>query len=516
MGHSSGAVEVPRSQRAQQSAQSPLADCVHGNDFQVQQAHIAPCPQSGCGQQVQATDLQAHRNTCSHQLMERPDEGFKCPDEGCDQQEKSLDLLKHRVEEINRRQRIHFDTRSGRIEVLQGYDFKFAGRRWVSQDQHDPPSGELDDCEAASEVLQDLAAVLKIHPEHAELVRQKPQTGVRGSGKMGPEHSKWWHDLAYNRAECIKDELIRLGVPEHQMTVRIEEADKGDFYIQMRVSEVGQQQCTGVSLADKVVDSGPDGDKGLGAAHAQEVRKKVAALSETYDWQTDPEVEDALARTDLPTYRRILECHRSTEPHWDESVHGAFSGDRRVQRLAVGGFVFSNLSNYMVLVQLLHPALVRKGCQPPRVLDVGCGTGFLTAVLARLVTPRGGSVVAIDIFARQVEHAHRTMSACCPELLPYVTFVVANGLDFRDPRGLPFDAIAVACQATEVPQGLVQQLAPGGHLVAPVGGLSPKDSGKFGTYDKYWLVKKGFDGTVAFSGRAGPISVNFVPLLPPS
>lgn len=274
---------------------------------------------------------------------------------------------------------------------------------------------------------------------------------------------------------------------------------------------MGQQQCIGVSIADSAEDSNSSDELGPDTAHAQEVRKKVSALTEKYGWQTDPEVEEALARTDLPTYRRILDRHRSAEPCWDEAVHGAFSGDRRVQSLAVGGFVFENLSVYMVLVQLLHPALTK---QKPRVLDVGCGTGFLTAVLARLVAPRGGSVVAIDLFARQVEHAQRTMTACCPELLPYVTFAVANGLEYRDPRGLPFDAIAVACQATEVPQGLVQQLAPGGHLVVPVGRLSLKDSGKARPHHKYWLVKKGADGVVNFSGRAGPISVNFVPLLP--
>lgn len=286
---------------------------------------------------------------------------------------------------------------------------------------------------------------------------------------------------------------------------------------------MGQQQCIGVSLVDSAdepdgTSDGMEGEGGLCTAHAQEVRKKVMSLSEKYGWRTDPEVEDALARTDLPSYRRILKKHRTAEPCWDEDVHGAFSGDSRVQRLAAGGFVFEDLCVYTVLVQLLHPALRSEGCheRAPRVLDVGCGTGFLTAVLARLVAPRGGTVVAIDMFARQIEHAQRTMSACCPELLPNVTFAVANGLEYRDPGGAPFDAIAVACQAAEVPQALVRQLAPGGYLVAPVGRPAPKDKGKAGPYHKYWLVKKGPDGKVVFSGRAGPIGVNFVPLLPPA
>merc|ERR1712087_652977 len=64
--------------------------------------------------------------------------------------------------------------------------------------------------------------------------------------------------------------------------------------------------------------------------------------------------------------------------------------------------------------------------------------------------------------------------------------------------------------------GLVQQLAPRGRLVIPVGSSNSVDRGESKVYRKYWLVEKGPDGAVQFNGRAGPISVNFVPFLPSS
>merc|ERR1739848_199586 len=92
---------------------------------------------------------------------------------------------------------------------------------------------------------------------------------------------------------------------------------------------------------------------------------------------------------------------------------------------------------------------------------------------------------------------------------------VANGWDYREPGGSQFNAIAVAAQATEMPEGLVRQLAPKGRLVSPLGGQPIVDKSQKKVYRKYWMVEKGTDGHISFSGRSGPINVNFVPFLPP-
>lgn len=268
-----------------------------------------------------------------------------------------------------------------------------------------------------------------------------------------------------------------------------------------------------VAVCQPVEDDSEQEDaeaSGSDSRHAKEVRGRIAQLLEQHDWRTDGEVEAAMVSVDLREYRRIMRENQIAEPLWDESVHGAFRGDKRVRNLQAGGFVTEGLSLYSVLAQLLYPAIA--SVIAPRVLDVGCGSGFLTSVLARLVAPRGGTVLGIDLFERQVEHAQRSMSMCCPELLPRVQFLVGDGPEYRD-SGRQFSAIAVAAQMREVPAGLVRQLAPRGRLVVPIGSTASARGGKK-DYERYWLVEKAADGSIAYSGRAGPISVNFVPLLP--
>ncbi|CAE7881774.1 PCMT1, partial [Symbiodinium microadriaticum] len=75
----------------------------------------------------------------------------------------------------------------------------------------------------------------------------------------------------------------------------------------------------------------------------------------------------------------------------------------------------------------------------------------------------------------------------------------------------------VAAQCDHPPENLVRLLKPNGILVCPVGPVVPIDSKHPGRFQPYWMVKMGpvAGAAPAFSGRAGPISVNFLPLLPP-
>lgn len=240
-----------------------------------------------------------------------------------------------------------------------------------------------------------------------------------------------------------------------------------------------------------------------------------ATRDELAPWAVDNDIVEAMASVDLLQIMATLEQHRQPEPGWTPT-YNRFLNDSRVQHLEAGGYVFENLSVYMTMAQLLAPALRPSGTgEPLRVLDVGCGTGFLTMVLAHLVGPRGGRVTAIDIFERQVEHAQRDTRAVRPDLLPSCEFAVANAWEYA-PAEARYDAIAVAAQCERVPQNLVALLKPGGRLVCPLGPLTPIDSTRSDRFNPFWLHVAGArpGDPPARSERAGPIAVNFLPLLP--
>jgi protein-L-isoaspartate(D-aspartate) O-methyltransferase len=96
-----------------------------------------------------------------------------------------------------------------------------------------------------------------------------------------------------------------------------------------------------------------------------------------------------------------------------------------------------------------------------RVLEVGTGLGFQTAILARLA----GRVVSVERFADLAAQARANLAAAG---VAGVTVVVGDGT-LGVPEHAPYQAIVVAAASPRVPGPLVEQLAPGGRLVHPVG-----------------------------------------------
>ena len=96
-----------------------------------------------------------------------------------------------------------------------------------------------------------------------------------------------------------------------------------------------------------------------------------------------------------------------------------------------------------------------------RVLEVGTGLGFQTAILAQLAREE----VSVERFADLAARARSNLAAAG---LGHVTVVLGDGT-LGVPDHAPYQAIVVAAASPHVPGPLIEQLAPGGRLVHPVG-----------------------------------------------
>lgn len=111
------------------------------------------------------------------------------------------------------------------------------------------------------------------------------------------------------------------------------------------------------------------------------------------------------------------------------------------------------------LVATMVEALELEGDE--RVLEVGTGYGWQTALLARLAR----TVVSIERFPDMVEHARASLRRLGVENVRLRTGDGSRGA----PEDAPFDAVLVSAAFPGVPPPLEAQLAPGGRLVQPIG-----------------------------------------------
>jgi protein-L-isoaspartate(D-aspartate) O-methyltransferase len=112
---------------------------------------------------------------------------------------------------------------------------------------------------------------------------------------------------------------------------------------------------------------------------------------------------------------------------------------------------------YMVAV--MTQSLELKGDE--RVLEIGTGSGYQTAILAEL----GKTIFTVERIQELLFRAQKILQELGYENISFLTGDGTKGW----PEKAPFDGIIVTAGAPEIPQTLTSQLAEGGRLVIPVG-----------------------------------------------
>jgi len=112
-----------------------------------------------------------------------------------------------------------------------------------------------------------------------------------------------------------------------------------------------------------------------------------------------------------------------------------------------------------------------------RVLDVGSGSGWTTALLAHLVTSTG-RVFGMELVPELAVWGRQNVARYA---VPWATIEQADPDRLGLPEHAPYDRILVSAEARELPEALVEQVAAGGRMVIPVAGrLSGVDRGDRG------------------------------------
>jgi protein-L-isoaspartate(D-aspartate) O-methyltransferase len=128
-----------------------------------------------------------------------------------------------------------------------------------------------------------------------------------------------------------------------------------------------------------------------------------------------------------------------------------------------------------------------------RVLEIGAGSGYQTALLAELAS----QVFAVERYPSLAETAQHTLERLGYRNAKIVTGDGSLGL----PEAAPFDAIIVSAAAPRLPPALVEQLAVAGRLIVPVGESEQQ---------VVQLLQKNADGSTSIRTLEG---CRFVPLI---
>jgi protein-L-isoaspartate(D-aspartate) O-methyltransferase len=177
---------------------------------------------------------------------------------------------------------------------------------------------------------------------------------------------------------------------------------------------------------------------------------------------------------------REIPRHLFVPPQYDRDAY-------RDSPLPIGnGQTISQPYIVALMTELLDPG------PEDTILEIGGGSGYQAAILGKLVK----SVITIERIPAVAELARSHLANLG---IDNVRLVVGDGtLGYRS--GAPYNGILITAAAPQIPVALIEQLAKGGRLVAPVGGRDIQE-----------LVRLSRKGSRTLESRHG--GVRFVPLI---
>ena len=213
----------------------------------------------------------------------------------------------------------------------------------------------------------------------------------------------------------------------------------------------------------------------------------MAAILTDYTTEREAMVDRQLRRRGIGE-AEILDAFRAVPREAfisDEYAHLAY-GDHPLP-IEAG----QTISQPYIVALMIEAAGIEPG---DKVLEVGSGSGYAAAVIGRIAAHVVGIERQHDLVVISRERLRR---------LGYDNVQIIEGDGTKGaPDEAPFDAILAAASGSHVPKPLIDQLAPGGCLVMPVG--------EPGWVQKLVKVTKAADGSLRQSDLGG---VRFVPLI---
>lgn len=185
---------------------------------------------------------------------------------------------------------------------------------------------------------------------------------------------------------------------------------------------------------------------------------------------------------------RVLEVMRTTPRHVfvDEAMaHRAYEDTA----LPIG---HGQTISQPYIVARMTELLLENGI-PDSVLEVGTGSGYQAAILARLV-PKVYTVERISALLERARRCHRLLKL-------HNVYARHSDGSWGWPQNAPYQAIMVTAAPEETPPGLLDQLAVGGRMVIPVGSVAGHQSLRMITHTGTSFEEQSLD------------AVRFVPLL---